>query len=144
MNELNCDIRHVVQGLEKYRENLEEYDRLHVWDTDVIMRGISYGEMKSRNLIDYIESVATIERVAMDCFELKFHESQVENAFEWNGASDNTTKPKELGGNLRMLVMELENEYNEILWDFAEMSAASVGHGGHFCDFEFEYEFILN
>jgi hypothetical protein len=141
MDTLNCDIRHVVQGLKTLKES-ENYDTLQVWDSEAVMRGIDREEMKERNLFGISEPVVIIEKEVTDCYKFKFHESQVENEFVWDGHSRMTTKPKQLGGNLKMVVMEIEDEYGDILWDFAEMSAGSIGHEG-FCDFEFEFEMII-
>jgi len=150
MNKINCDINHVVEGLEKLKNN-DNYDRLHVWETECVMRGITFDEMKERSIVEYADSVAYIEKIVTDNFTFKFHQNQIDrgNTFDFRPPGydeinhEYCTTPEELGENLNRIVEKIESEYGELIWDLVEMQAASIAGPGHLVDFEFEYEFII-
>lgn len=149
MNEINCDINHIEEAIETAREG-ENTDRIHVWDSDCVMRGISREEMKDRNCHHNAESVCYIEEEVPGQFSFKFHQNQIDTNSEFclrpPGVDeidpDYHTDVKSLGENLKRVVEQLEDIYSDLIWDLAEISGASYAQGGHITDFEFEFEIV--
>ena len=145
MNTINCDINHIEEAIEAVKEQ-DNPDRIHVWDSDCVMRGIGREEMKERNIFaTNPREVCRIEHRAGDSFTLHFHQSQVSYTqnFCFNARDSTTaTKPKQMGENLKILVDELEKIYRDLIWDFAGVEAQSYGRDGELTDYEFEYDLI--
>jgi len=146
MNEINCDINHVEDAMEAVKKQ-ENPDKIHVWDSDCVMRGIGHGEMKERNIFaTNPREVCRLEYSSSDSFTLHFHQSQVSytQEFSFNPRNSSTaTKPKQMGDNLEVVVNELEKMCTDLIWDFAGVEAQSYGRDGKLTDFEFEYDLIL-
>ena len=150
MNTINCDINHIEEAIESAREQ-ENPGRIHVWDIDCVMRGISREEMKERNLTGRGESVCYIEEQVRDQFSFKFHQNQIDDFTEFCfrppgvdeiDAQDYHTPVKELGDNLENVINQLEDIYSDLIWDLAKINGASYAQGGHITSFEFEFEIV--
>lgn len=147
MKSINCDINHIEDGMKRMNNNNNNIDYLNVWDTHCVMRGITIDEMKERNILaDDPEQVCQIEYSACKNFRLHFHQSQVEyeNNFSFSPYnSSNCTYPEELGDKLAEVVRELDSMYDDTVWNFAGVEAASFGRDGKLTDFEFEYDLMV-
>lgn len=150
MNEINCDINHLQEAIEKMQES-EEIDRLHVWESDCVMRGIPYEQMKERNCHRNAESICYIEEIVSHQFTFKFHQNQIDGFQEFSfrppGIHEIDVGPyhtpvKSMGENLKSVVEELEKMYSDLIWDLAKIEGASYANGGHITDFEFEFEIV--
>ena len=150
MNTINCDIYHLEESIEKMK-NSEEIERIHVWDIDCVMRGISIDEMKERNILDRGESVCYLQEMGIGSFRFKFHQNQIDDYSEFCfrppepteiNAHGYCTLPEKLGDTLKEVVIQLEEMYSDLLWDLSKINGASIANGGHITDFEFEYEVV--
>lgn len=151
MNEIQCDINHVVEAIKRMEES-EDIDRVQVWETDCVMRGISLDEMKERNCLHCSDTVCTIGQKASTTFTLSFHQSQIDGDMEFCfrppaaneiDANNYHTNVAEMGENLRKVVEKLKEEYSDIAWDLGQINGCSYANRGHITDFEFEFEMIF-
>ena len=144
----NCDIYHVVESLEKCREI--ERGELIVWDTECIMKGITDEKMDERNIPRVIDDIVCyIEWDTTPVATFKFHQNEVTEPFSIDIApvdsylvGNNVSEPKDLGERLQIVQKQLDYAY-DCEWDLGKLEAASIAHGGHFTDYEFEYEFSM-
>jgi hypothetical protein len=118
---------------------------VRVFDTDVVMRGITLDEAKERNLLRSLDEELCSFNYDGTRLTLRFHQNRVEGTFELSPASptaigaEQATDPAELAPDIAPVLDVLETEVDVISYDFTEVSAASIASGGHFTDFEFEY-----
>lgn len=145
---LYADVEHVVEALERAREDGEFDDpvRVSVYASDAVMRGITLDEVQDRNLDGYLgEHLCTFEydgtRLA-----LSFHQSVIDGSFRLAPADvgalppvEQATGPKALSSDVAHVLRAIEDEWDITCYDFTEVSAGSMASGGHFTDFEFEY-----
>jgi len=144
-----ADVGHVAQAMSEVVESVSFEDepvRMNVYDTDVVMRGITIDEVSDRNLHRSLDhSVCSLEYDGTT-MKLCFHENQVEGTFALNPAGveaidpSQTTPLKELAPAVNRVVGMIDHEFDLVSCDFAEVSAGSMATHGHLTDFEFEYE----
>lgn len=155
MTKLHSDTNNVLESLAKATSNYDEGELL-VYDTlDARIVALTRAAVKERNLfgtemapID--DLVCTIEWTVTEWdnhtsthLELKFHESEVDSPLYVKPAGpdaiapDQATDPTELGPRLETALTPLKEE--GAIFTFAEVSAASMAHGGHYTNFKYEY-----
>lgn len=149
-DEINCDIYHVGEAIDKMQED-DGIDRVHVWDSDCVMRGISREEMKERNITDRSESVCYLKGEVMHNFKFKFHQNQIDDYREFcfrppevneADAGQYHTPVESLGENLKEVVLQLQEKYSDVIWDLSKIDGASYAQAGHITDFEFEFDIV--
>jgi len=146
----NCDIKHVVESLEKCRSEYRK-GKLTVHDNECVMKGISHEEMENRNIHKNVDDVVCyIEWDSSSICQLKFHQNEIEraNALKLNPAPPDAfppikqaTEPKNLGKRLAFVQKQLDYAY-DCEWELGKVEAASVNNG-HLTDYEFEYDFMI-
>lgn len=151
MNTKHYDITHTVEAIEELEEN-DDLDKVEIYDTDCIMRGVSFEEMKERNIYpEHAEQIVVLTKNVSKNYTFKFHQSQIDDGktFEMRPPGVNEvnaqycTTPDELGENLKKVVDEMEKISSTMFWDIGEIEGHSIARGGHITDFEFEYDVML-
>lgn len=144
---LFADENHVVEGIEKLtdRSFTDDDGCLTVYNGDPVMRGITLEEKQDRDLTGHCgESICEFRYDGTE-LTINIHESVVEGEFVLNPAgprgigAEQATKIRSLAPKLTKVLDSMEEEYDIVCYDFSEVSAGSIAHGGHFTDFEFEY-----
>ena len=150
MTELRyADTGHVAQAMNEVVESVTFEDdpvKMNVYDTDVVMRGITTDEVSDRNLHRSLDHAVCSLEYDGTTMKLRFHEKEIEGTFSLNPAGNDaigvkqTTPLKEIAPSVNNVVGMIDHEFDLISCDFAEVSAGSMASGGHLTDFEFEYE----
>lgn len=144
---LYADATNVAQALDTAdnRASINQPVTVRVFDTDVVMRGITLDEAKDRNLLRSLDAELCSFKYDGTRLTLRVHESRVDGTFELTPAgpdaiaADQATDPIALAPAIGPVLDALETEANIVSYDFSGVSAASIANGGHLTDFEFEY-----
>ena len=139
-------VEDVAQSVEQLRQREHNWE-MEVWDNDAKAVALTKDEARNRNILGYGECVCRLK--ARPNVELHFHEKHVREApeaFELCPAGTDAiapvqaTQPDAFSSQLRAVTQRLQDHFDFDTWQFAGVEAKSMSNGGHFTDFEFEYE----
>lgn len=154
MTERYADTDHVIESLRACIEHCpEDEGRLTVVDLPrARVVAETAGRMDGRNLWGSVDHRIDSQVCSIDwsqsgygiTLELSFHEDSVEKELCLTPAgpraicANQATSPLSLGEKLEAALRPLEREHGA-MFTFKGVQAASVAHGGHYTDFEYEY-----
>lgn len=147
VDSLYADKNHVVEALEQMQDRTYEDPEVNlaVYDTEAVLRGVTYDEVRERNVDRILDDHLCTITYDGTRLKLSFHQKILEEPFTLQPANrgaiaaEQAPSPAELAPSLAPVLDDIEDEYDIITYDFIELGAGSMANGGHFTDFEFDY-----